>query len=97
MKKIILLSFIFLLSLNNLYADWLANINKHPYFSKASIESGTLIIIPDLENVSIENLDKLAKTFCFYGPEQGFKKVNIIDSMEYIKTGKLKSHTKISC
>lgn len=93
----IVLIFLNLFNVNKIYADWLTDINNHPYFITVSIKSETLLVLPNLENIDVNNLDKLAKTFCFYGTYEGFNKVKIIDPIEYMETGNLNAHIEIEC
>ena len=61
------------------------------------VERSSLENLRVLENIDVNNLDKLAKTFCFYGTYEGFNKVKIIDPIEYMETGNLNAHIEIEC
>ncbi len=99
MKKesVLVLLLCFFFNVNNLFAGWIDEINKLPSIGDAAIQSGTLVVFPDPSNISESNYRKLGKMLCINSSAQGFNMVRIMDSIEYLNSGKFKVHSRISC
>jgi hypothetical protein len=99
MKKVLTLIFIafMILGPSKSFASWVDEIKNLPSVGDAVIQSGTLVIFPEPSKISENNYRKLGEILCNNGPAQGFKMVRMMDSVEYLNTGKFKVHSRISC
>tara|TARA_Y100000389_G_scaffold178200_1_gene191159 strand:+ start:341 stop:649 length:309 start_codon:yes stop_codon:yes gene_type:complete len=101
MKKILTLIFLtfIILGPSKSFAGWIDGLKRLPTVGDAAIQSGSLLIFPETNKLSKKKnyYRKLGKILCNSGPAQGFDMVRIMDSVEYLNTGKFKVHSRISC
>ena len=99
MKKILTYVFLTLMILgpSKSFASWIEGIKKLPSVGDAAIQSGTLVVFPEPSKISENDYRKLGKILCSNAAAQGFNMVRMMDSVEYLKTGKFKVHSRISC